>query len=64
MLISKMRQAHMNGALIPQQDRISKEELRNYDSTLLAQVGLTKQVSDTWGYDLKIDQIRAARNKA
>lgn len=63
-LISKMRQAHMNGALIPQQDRISKEELRNYDSALLAQVGLTKQVSDTWGYDLKIDQIRAARSKA
>lgn len=62
-LIGKMRQAHMNGALIPQQDRISKDELRNYDSALLAKVGLTKQVSDTWGYELKIDQIRAARSK-
>lgn len=63
-LISRMRQAHMNGALIPQPDRISKDELRNYDSALLAKVGLTKQVSDTWGYELKIDQIRAARSKA
>lgn len=62
-LIGRMRQAHMNGALIPQQDRISKEELRNYDDALLASVGLMKQTSDTWGYEIKIDKIRVAREE-